>query len=167
MRSPTTRSTRAAVLVAALLAFAGCGGDGPATSGTVATTAATGTVPVPVPPPATVTGTGGTVVMAGYGGCWSEGGVQVCGDPEWPVCPASSLPVVRAPVGGTLTFRLAVAAPSAVELTTGDGTRTVALTPGVSAEWTVTVAEGPLVLRARVPGRGDPAWAACLEPPPR
>jgi hypothetical protein len=158
------RPALAALLVLGLpLLGAGCGGAGdPGPTGA----ASTGPPPAALPPPpATVAGPRGTVTMAPFGGCWRDapGGPAVCGDPVWPTCPDPALPTVPADPGDTLTFTVRTPRPARLTLLEGDGSRTVTLPEGSrSARWTVTGPPGPLVLRAEVPGRGDPAWAACL-----
>lgn len=154
MRARTTSCTS---VLAALVVAAGCGGANPSPTATP-----TATTPEAGPPPVTATGPDGTVTMAPHGGCWRDGpgAPRVCGDPVWPACPDRSLPAVRAPAGAVLTFRLDVD-PSALELRIGDGRVAIALRPGRVAQWRAAGPPGPLVLRAVVPGRGDPAWAAC------
>jgi hypothetical protein len=175
MRSPTTRCTRrlAAAVAALLLAgAAGCGDDGadvptspPTTAAPTSTTSTTSTVPPAAGPgPVRVIGGNGEHGMVGYGGCWTDGGVQVCGDPVWPSCPDPSLPGIPAAAGATLTFVLPVEEVTSLTLTTGDGSTVIDLDPAPRADWDVVTPDGPIVLRAEVPGRGDPAWAACLLP---
>ncbi|MFN8123681.1 MAG: hypothetical protein U0237_14770 [Thermoleophilia bacterium] len=171
MRWPATRCTsrRAAALAACLaLAAAGCGGDSSQVTPTQPTTAVqtltvtTPTAPAGGPPPVRVIGETGETEMVAYGGCWREDGTQVCGDPTWPQCPSASLPDIPAFPGDELTFVLPVQRVTSLTLTTGDGTTVTKLDPSTKVDWNVVVPEGPMVLRAEVPGRGDPAWAGCL-----
>lgn len=170
MRWPTTRCTsrrRAAALGATvlLLAVAGCGDDSSEVTPTRPTTAVpTTSTPAGGPPPVRVIGETGETEMVGYGGCWSEDGVQSCGDPVWPACPNPTLPDIPAFAGDELTFVLPFPKVTSLTLTTGDGTTVTALEAAPRVDWNVVVPDGPIVLRAEVPGRGDPAWAACLLP---
>lgn len=171
MRWRTTRCTSriAAGLAAALLVVvAGCGGDGadvPTSPPTTAVpTTAPPTAPAAGPGPVRVIGETGESQMVGYGGCWSDGGLQVCGDPVWPSCPNAALPDIPAFPDDELTFVLPVAEVTSLTLTTGDGSTVIDLDPATRVDWNVVTPDGPIVLRAEVPGRGDPAWAACLLP---
>lgn len=171
MRWPTTRSTSLAAGVAALALLAGCGGgdaaDTASTAGTDLEPIPTVTAPPPVagPPPLRVLTERGEAQMVAFGGCWTTpDGTEVCGDPEWPSCPTTALPDIPAAPGDELTFVLPSPAATELELYTGDGSEPIPLEPAAKVDWNVEVADGPIVLRAVIPGRGDPSWAACLLP---
>ncbi|MCC6831220.1 MAG: hypothetical protein IT200_07720 [Thermoleophilia bacterium] len=166
MRWPSTRCTSRVAAAAAVLLLAGaagCGDDAAQVTPTQATTAGPATTTAPGgPPPVRVIGETGETEMVGYGGCWSEDGMTSCGDPVWPECPSASLPDIPAFAGDELTFVLPFGEVTSLTLTTGDGTTVTELDPKPRVDWNVVVPDGPIVLRAEVPGRGDPAWAACL-----
>lgn len=173
MRRPTTRSieARAGAAVAAAALLAGCGTatrDAPGRGGTTtaAATMATAGAGAADVPAAQLSWPGGRVAMASHGGCWraSQAGPVVCADPAPPVCPdpAGRIPRVRVPVGTVLRFALRVPVPVELRLE-GDHGVTTPLPPRRRVDWTAAAPSGPLILRARVDGRGDPAWIVCLE----
>jgi hypothetical protein len=158
MRSPTTRSTRpariAVALAAAALLAAACGGEEPEEP------AASGQEPGIV-----VAAGGRSVSLAATGGCVSEGGRVVCGDPPAPRCTDASTPRLPLARGAPLTMEFPER-PRRVEASIGSGTPLREEPAGTTVTWTPEGAPArpsPLVILADLEA-GRLAYTACVVP---
>jgi hypothetical protein len=158
MRSPTTRSTRgalvAAAVAAATLVAAACG------SGDPDAPAATGPANALV-----VTAGGRSASLAPSGGCVQEAGRVVCGDPPAPRCADATLPRLPLARGAALTLEFSER-PGLVEASIGSGTPLRERPAGATVTWTPDGAPArpsPLVILADL-AAGRLSYTACVVP---
>lgn len=158
MRSPTTRSTRpaliAAGLAAAALLAAACGAaesEAPDASGRT---------------PGLVVAAGGrSVSLAASGGCVREAARVVCGDPPAPRCTDAAVPRLPLARGAPLTMEFPER-PRSVEASIGSGTPLREKPDAATVTWTPDGAPArpsPLVILADLEA-GRLAYTACVVP---
>jgi hypothetical protein len=158
MRSPTTPSTRAALVVAALvvatLVAAACG------SGDPGAPAASGQAP------ALMLSAGGRAVsLAPSGGCVRRADRVVCGDPPAPRCTDATVPRIPLAHGATLTMEFSER-PRSVEAAIGSGAPLREQPATATVSWRPDGAPtrpSPLVVLADLEV-GRLAYTACVVP---
>ena len=148
-------------MIALVLALSACGGtDTPRTAAPSETAPATRSAEGP---PQVHAEAGGTRVdLAPAGGCWSDDGLVVCGDPPPPTCATAGVPSLAVESAGAVSLDVG-AIPRSLTLAEAGGPRRP-LPAAATASW-VSRAEGIALVEMDLGRRGEGAFAVCITRP--